>query len=725
MAGTAAMAAAIMAGAASVPMAPAAEAANVRVTLGEVAERLSEAAGGDTLTVIAGTYRDMTLDWSADASAERPTVVIAERPGAVVISGRSSLNISGKGLTVSSLVFADGEIEKGAVVSFRKGDSLARECRLTDCVIDSYDPPRRDMNTSHVHLYGRDNRVDHCSFLGKKSLGVTLIVWLNYTSCLDNRHSIDHNIFGPRPVYGSNGAETIRIGTSQQCMESSRTSVKDNLFLRCNGEVEVISVKSSDNVIEDNILYECQGVLALRHGERNIVRDNMFIGNGVRNTGGVRIVDSGHEVVCNKFYDLAGDRFFSALALMSAVPNSLPNRYVQVEDVLIEGNGFYGCRSIEFGTGLDYERTLPPKNITFRGNLICNPDMTAPYEAFPDADGIMFEDNEVRLADVEARPEYSAVAEGKGAQWYADAEELRSGIAQPEAAAETDGDGVAKTMAGSGEKIIAEPGQNLAAIVAAAPAGASVILTDGTHRIEESLRISVPVEILAAEGAGPVLKFAGKKSDDMVKICDGGRLSISGITFDGTPADGRPGAKAGISTDTDMISSYSLKVDRCTFRNFGESSFIPVKGMKGTFADSVVISRCTFRDLSGDAVNYAAELDDKGRYSADDVIIEDCTFDHILGIPVNIARNGSDESTAGPYVHVRGCEFIDCCNKVRGSVIRIIGAQVLEISGCDFTDSGRGGYSIRLDDAPWEKLDIRDLKFTNSGKILSNRELTL
>ena len=132
MAGTAAMAAAIMAGAASVPMAPAAEAANVRVTLGEVAERLSEAAGGDTLTVIAGTYRDMTLDWSADASAERPTVVIAERPGAVVISGRSSLNISGKGLTVSSLVFADGEIEKGAVVSFRKGDSLARECRLTD-----------------------------------------------------------------------------------------------------------------------------------------------------------------------------------------------------------------------------------------------------------------------------------------------------------------------------------------------------------------------------------------------------------------------------------------------------------------------------------------------------------------------------------------------------------------------------------------------------------------
>ena len=103
------------------------------------------------------------------------------------------------------------------------------------------------------------------------------------------------------------------------------------------------------------------------------------------------------------------------------------------------------------------------------------------------------------------------------------------------------------------------------------------------------------------------------------------------------------------------------------------------------------------------------------------MIIEDCRFERILGIPVNIYRGGSDESTAGPYVSISGCEFNDSCNKVRGSVIRITGAQILSITGCRFVSSGRGGYSIRLDDAPWERITLAGNSFTDSGKILSNR----
>ncbi|MGN1045710.1 MAG: poly(beta-D-mannuronate) lyase, partial [Candidatus Cryptobacteroides sp.] len=160
-----------------------------------------------------------------------------------------------------------------------------------------------------------------------------------------------------------------------------------------------------------------------------------------------------------------------------------------------------------------------------------------------------------------------------------------------------------------------------------------------------------------------------------------------------------------------------------TFRNFGESGFIPVKGLKGTFAETVTIRDCTFEALSGDAINYAAELDDKGRYNADDLIIENCRFNRILGLPVNIYRGGSDESTAGPYVTLRGCTFDDCCNKVRGSVVRIIGAQVLDILDNNFIDSGRGGYSIRLDEAPWEAVRVKGNRFSNSGKILSNGKL--
>ena len=57
------------------------------------------------------------------------------------------------------------------------------------------------------------------------------------------------------------------------------------------------------------------------------------------------------------------------------------------------------------------------------------------------------------------------------------------------------------------------------------------------------------------------------------------------------------------------------------------------------------------------------------------------------------------------------------------SALRIIGAQVLDISGNTFSGSGRGGYSIRLDEAPWEKITVRGNTFHDSGKILSNRAL--
>ena len=54
-------------------------------------------------------------------------------------------------------------------------------------------------------------------------------------------------------VYGSNGAETMRVGTSQQAYSSSNTVIENNLFERCSGEVEVISIKSSDNIIRNAV----------------------------------------------------------------------------------------------------------------------------------------------------------------------------------------------------------------------------------------------------------------------------------------------------------------------------------------------------------------------------------------------------------------------------------------------------------------------------------------
>ena len=624
------------------------------LALKDVAAALEKATPGDTLVIRDGRYEDVTLKWKGHATKESPVVVRPETPGGVVLKGKSQLKIYGEGLTVSGIRLENCVAEKGTLVEFRSGDELAHGCRLTETVIKDCNPARRDISYSYVHLYGRENRVDHCSFLGKKNLGVTLIVMLNYPECDDNHHSIDHNHFGPRPVYGSNGAETIRIGTSQQCLQNSRSLVSENLFERCNGEVEVVSIKSSENRIEKNAFWECEGVLALRHGDRNVASENLFIGHGKRNTGGIRIVGEDQQVVGNTFSGLAGSRFFSALALMYGVPNSLPNRYMQVQRTRIEGNIFSQCRSIEFDTGKDFERTLAPIGTLWEGNTVTD----APVE----------------------EPSLESLREGRGASWYKET-----------------------------------PAEK--------PAVREIVLKDSLYVLEESLVVDAPTLVRAEEGACPEVIFAGRKSDNMITLRDGADLTVRGIRFSGRLTPGRSLAKGIISTAPDMIEPYRLTIEDCSFSDCGESGFVPVRGLKGTFAQEVTVRRCTFDSLSGDGINFAAETEDKGRYNAEDILVEDCTFHRILGIPVQITRNGSDESTAGPYVTVRGCRFDDCCNKVRGSVLRIIGAQILDISDNSFSDSGRGGYSIRIDEAPWEKVTIKGNRFSNSGKTQSNNRL--
>ena len=696
---------------------------NVTVPLGGVEAALESTAPGDTVFVSAGEYSDLRLNWVGKGSADRRVVVCPAKGGRVTVSGKSYLRIYGSGLEVKGLAFVGGSPARSNLIEFRKDDVLADDCRLTDCVIDDFNPARRDETTVYVALYGRRNRVDHCSFLRKKNLGVVVYGILTYEGCLDNRNSIDHNFFGPREVYGSNGAETIRIGTSQQCTQTSATEICDNMFLRCNGEVEVVSIKSCDNIVSRNSFYECEGVLALRHGDRNVAEDNVFIGNGVQNTGGIRIVGEDQIVRRNSFFSLAGDRFFSALALMNAVPNSLPNRYMQVKNVKITDNSFVDCASVEFGCGNDYERTLAPEGILFKGNRIWNDSLTSPYEAVAPVDGVKFKSNRAslpaaaslprgfkKLSDGRpAAPSFDELRAGKGALWYDSESNCLTLSAGKDYVWNASPSSVVNVSSAS----------QLAQAVSGAAAFTEIRLAPGEYVLEKGLNVRTALSLKAEPGSVTV-KYAGRESENMITIRNGGELYVSGICFDGVLSSGRRLAKAAISTDTDMIDTYNLKVENCRFVNYGEGGFIPVKGLKGTFAHRVEIVGCTFSALSGDGINYAAETDDKGRYNADWLIIDGCYFERILGIPVNVYRGGSDESTAGPYVYLTSCSFNDCCNKVRGSVVRIIGAQKLRISDCSFTDSGRGGCSIRLDEAPWEKITLSGISLVNSGRIICN-----
>ncbi|WP_309723071.1 polysaccharide lyase 6 family protein [Armatimonas sp.] len=213
----------------------------------ELLEAAKTAVPGAVLVLKDGIWLDAELTLVARGTASKPITLRAQTPGKVVLTGSSRLRLSGEYLVVSGLWFKKGKIDSGEVIAFRtKSDVLAHHCRLTQCAISDVNPQDKERDTKWVSLYGTYNRVDHCDFAGKTNLGTTLVVWLAGNP---NDHRIDHNHFGPRPELGTNGGETIRVGTSDWSMSVSRTIVEDNLFERCDGETEIISSKSCENLL--------------------------------------------------------------------------------------------------------------------------------------------------------------------------------------------------------------------------------------------------------------------------------------------------------------------------------------------------------------------------------------------------------------------------------------------------------------------------------------------
>lgn len=324
---------------------------------------------GDTIVLLNGEWNDSQILFDALGTNEKPITLKAETPGKVVFTGSSSLKIAGDYLIVDGLIFKSGSIKSGSVIEFRNGSKReGNYSRLTNTSIEDYNPIDKTIDYKWVSLYGTNNRVDHCYFRNKTHQGCLLVVWL---SDKPNYHLIDSNYFAYRPVLGNNGAEIIRVGTSDWSNYPSHTLVENNYFEQCNGEREIISNKSLYNIYRYNTFVESQGALTLRHGNFCEVYGNYFFGNNVKKTGGVRIISEGHKVYNNYFADLEGDGAYAALSIMNGVPNSPLNRYFQVKDVVVAFNTFVNNRhNFVIGEGKSDELSLPPINSVIANNIV-------------------------------------------------------------------------------------------------------------------------------------------------------------------------------------------------------------------------------------------------------------------------------------------------------------------------------------------------------------------
>jgi len=320
---------------------------------------------GDKVILKDIEWKDQQLLFSGKGTEKAPIILAVEKPGKTKMTGHSALKISGEWLIADGLYFTDGYSEKEDVIVFSK-ESF--NCRLTNSAVVNYNNPDKKIDYKWVSVYGHNNRVDHCWLEGKTHQGTTLVIWLDEQPNYDR---IDHNYFGQRPELGGNGGETIRIGTSTWSFYDSYTLVEKNIFEHCNGEIEIISNKSCKNTIRDNLFYESAGTLTLRHGNDADVYGNYFIGNGLPNTGGVRVICENHKVHDNYFQGLTGTGLSAAISIMDGLPNPQLTSHWQVKNASIYNNTIINCKeSLSIGAGKNAERYLKAENSSFTGNTI-------------------------------------------------------------------------------------------------------------------------------------------------------------------------------------------------------------------------------------------------------------------------------------------------------------------------------------------------------------------
>ncbi|PNW29231.1 hypothetical protein BKP44_04635 [Formosa algae] len=247
----------------------------------DIEDLLDEASPGDVFVIKNGTYNDLELSISEKHGADgAPIVIQAETVGGVTLTGESHFVFKKSShFTLQGFVFdAEGD---NSLVKLEGSNNI----RITRNVFEL----QTEESIKWIYIGGiwddhtfqytsHDNRIDHNTFQNKTTPGHYITIDGTNDGDEDFRQStydrIDHNYFKNNGPRADNEQESIRIGWSEMSESSGYTTVEFNLFEDCDGDPEIVSVKSCDNIVRHNTFRKSYGTLSLRHGNRNRIEGN-------------------------------------------------------------------------------------------------------------------------------------------------------------------------------------------------------------------------------------------------------------------------------------------------------------------------------------------------------------------------------------------------------------------------------------------------------------------
>ena len=361
----------------------------------DLQDAANAAAPGDVIVVTNGTYNDFESSFTGIGTAENPIVIKAETIGGVTLTGDSHFVFKKAAYIVLEGFVFDAEGDDTLVKL--EGSNNIRitrnvfELETTESIKWVYIGGVWDDHTFQFESH--HNRVDHNVFQNKNTPGHYITIDGTNDGDEEFRQSqydrIDHNYFRNNSPRAANEQESIRIGWSEMSTSSGFTTVEFNLFEDCDGDPEIVSVKSCDNTIRHNTFKACYGTLSLRHGNRNRVEGNYFFGDEKPNgtftnsdgststlyTGGIRIYGTDHIIVNNYFEGLTGTKWDAPITLTQgdAIDGSSTNysKHFRAERVTIAYNTLVNnSHGIEIGFDNNGNYSKGLKDITIANNLV-------------------------------------------------------------------------------------------------------------------------------------------------------------------------------------------------------------------------------------------------------------------------------------------------------------------------------------------------------------------
>lgn len=684
---------------------------SIKVTnIDELNKAIDSCKAGDQIILANGIWKDVQIKFRGKGTKDKPITIKAETTGKVTIEGESYLKFGGEYLVVEGLYFKNGFSPSNAVIDFKisskdKPDEISNNCKVTNCVIEDFNKPKRDKSDLWVQFWGRHNTLSNCYIAGKTNRGPTVRVSIAGIESINNYHQIVNNHFGPRPVKGGPSGETIQLGDSYTSMSPSHTMVANNLFEECNGEVEVISSKTNFNIFKNNVFYKSEGSLVTRHGNYSMIDGNYFIGDGENeNYGGIRIINTGHWVVNNYFYGLKGKSFRSPLAVMNGIPKSPLNRYNQVTDVVVAYNTYVNCSSpwqFGVGTNIAQAKVLPKSEIrsarairtTVANNIIYNEKGLESIVVENDkADGVAFMKNIINNQGVAFKDFDGGIIEASlDLKKISDNMYIPTGIPNDFEAfngfdfntIETDLLRVSRKDNNSIGAIIGKDvfnpnildkskygttwfsneveardpvihtvtsAEELQTKINGASNGDVISLIKGVYNIDKSVVINKTLTIQSEPDAKAQLIFSGASNTPLFSLQPKGKLTINNIVLKGNISN-----YAFASLKQNMSNHFGLTVSNSEISNFN----YVLKAYKESFAERITFENTTISNCEN-GIELSEEKNDKGDYNTEYLTINNCNFNTIKANVIDYYRGGYDESTIGGNLLLTNSTFINC-----------------------------------------------------------------